>query len=441
MALQQGGLEGIAWLVAALLAGLVVLHLRLAWPFLQGSAPSPVRAAMGSAPALAAPFSWPAVDCPAAEVVLCLRGADPALPTLLQSLATQCYAGPWRLQVVVDSPADGAWPVVKRALATLGPRASWEQARLAALADPQGAASRKCASLLQAFAALDPSTQVVALVDGDAAIGANWLSELVAACLQPGVGAVSGNRWYAPARGSGVGQVRAIWNAAALLLMGWMQVPWAGSLALRRELLTTTSWLSQLRTSLCEDTPLPNHLHHAGWRYGLLPQLLSCDCADLRWRDLPALERWISRQLLLVRLHHPAWPLLAAHAVATSTLTLVAVLLLGVGQLQGLWAMAPAPKGALLAALLTTDLLWAGLLWGLGRGLGQPTPRQLLALPLWVALTQLIYGLATLRAACAKQVEWRGSHYALRWQDGQWQVSRAAAHGAGIRAPAAGWFR
>ncbi|MCP9889468.1 hypothetical protein KBY57_00150 [Cyanobium sp. Aljojuca 7D2] len=430
MALQPGGLEGVAWLVAALMAGLVVLHLRLAWPFLRGSAPSPVSAA------LAEPSSWPA-----AEVVLCLRGADPALPDLVRSLATQSYAGPWRLQVLVDSPTDGAWLVVERALAHRGPQASWQEARLTALADPQGAASRKCASLLQAFAALDPSTLVVALVDGDAAIGTNWLSELVAACLQPGVGAVSGNRWYAPATGSGVGQVRAIWNAGALLLMGWMQVPWAGSLALRRELLTSTGWLSQLRTSLCEDTPLLNHLHQAGWRYGLLPQLLSCDCDDLRWHDLPALERWISRQLLLVRLHHPAWPWLAAHAVATSTLSLVAVLLLGLGQLPGLWAMAPAPKGALLAALLTTDLLWAGLLWGLGRALGQPAPRQLLALPLWVALTQLIYGLAALRAACAQQVEWRGSCYALRRQGGHWHVSRAAAPGAGIRAPAAGWFR
>lgn len=429
MALQQGGLEGIAWLVAALLGGLVVLHLRLAWPFLQGSAPSPVRAAM------AAPSSWPA-----AEVVLCLRGADPALPALLQSLAAQRYPGPWRLQVVVDSPVDGAWLVVERALATLGPRASWQQARLRALADPQGAASRKCASLLQACAALDPSTQVVALVDGDAAIGATWLRELVAACLQPGVGAVSGNRWYAPARGSGVGQVRAIWNAAALLLMGWMQVPWAGSLALRRELLTTTGWLSQLRTSLCEDTPLPNHLYQEGWRYGLLPQLLSCNADDLRWGDLPALERWISRQLLLVRLHHPAWPWLVAHAAATSTLPLMALLLLGLGQLPGPLALALAAKGVLLVALLVTDLLWVGLLVGMSRALGQPSPRQLLALPLWVALAQITYGLAALRAAWAHRVEWRGSHYALQRQGGQWQVSHAATPAAAPRAPVGGWF-
>ena len=436
MVWQPGGLDGVAWLVAALLAGLVVLHLRLAWPFLQGRAPRPVRAAMGAAPPLPAPSCWPA-----AEVVLCLRGADPALPALLRSLAHQEVPSPWRLQVVVDSPSDGAWAVVERALMALEPQASWQLVRLEALADSQAAPSRKCAALLQALAQLHPETEVVALVDGDAAIGSAWLRELVAACLQPGVGAVSGNRWYAPAAGSGVGQVRAIWNAGALLLMGWLQVPWAGSLALRRELLTTTGWLSQLRSALCEDTALLAHLRQSGWRYGLLPQVLSCNTDDLRWRDLPALERWISRQLLLVRLHHPAWPWLAAHAAATSILPLLALLLVGLGQLlEAPLAISPAAEGILLAALLAMDLLWVGLLVALSRALQQPSPRQLLALPLWVALTQVIYGLAALQAACAQRVEWRGIHYALRRRGGQWQVSRAAGPAAGLRVPGGGWF-
>ena len=47
------------------------------------------------------------------EVVLCLRGADVCLPRLLRSLAGQTYPGPWRLQVVVDSDADPAWPLLQ----------------------------------------------------------------------------------------------------------------------------------------------------------------------------------------------------------------------------------------------------------------------------------------------------------------------------------------
>ncbi len=387
--------------MAAGLAAGVLLHLALAWGFLRR--PAVADAAAGP--------PWPA-----AEVVLCLRGADPQLPALLEGLARQRYGGSWRLQVVVDSPADGAWPVVASALAALAPQASWAQARQVALADPRAAGSRKCAALLQAFAGLDPATAVVVLVDGDVLIGRHWLATLVAACLEPGVGAVSGNRWYAPGDGAGVAQLRAIWNAGALLLMGWLQVPGAGSLAVRRELLASSGWLQALRSSLCEDTVLFGLLRRAGWRYRLLPRLLSCDRRSLRWRDLPALERWISRQLLLVRLHHPGWPWLALHATSTTLLPLLALLLL---------ALAPLPSAlalALAAALLASVLVWVGLLWGLSGALGQPRPRRWAWLPLWVAATQLLYGLATLRAATARHVVWRGIGYRLQRRPGGWQV-------------------
>lgn len=404
--------------VAIGLATGVLLHLLLAWPLLRGRACAAV-----------ARSTWPA-----AEVVLCLRGADPQLPALLRGLAAQCYGGSWRLQVVVDAPADGAWPLVATALAALEPQASWGQARLVALADPGAAGSRKCAALLQAFADLDAATAVVALVDGDVLIDRLWLATLVAACLEPGVGAVSGNRWYAPGDGAGPAQLRAIWNAGALLLMGWLQVPWAGSLAVRRELLDSSGWLQALRSSLCEDTLLLGYLRQAGWRYRLLPHLLACDRRSLRWRDLPALERWISRQLLLVRLHHPGWPWLALHATATTLLPLQALLLLG---------LAPLPSNLrllLAATLLASVLVWVALLAGLSRALAQPPPRRWAWLPLWVVGTQLLYGLATLRAATARQVVWRGIRYRLQRQGGRWRVSRAAGPAADPPAPAAGWF-
>jgi hypothetical protein len=420
----MAALQLLAALVAAGLLALVLVHLRLAWPLLCRQT---LAAAAGGGPL---PGGWPS-----AEVILCLRGADPALRQLLQTLADQAYGGPWRLQVVVDSRQDSAWPVVEAALEALASSAQWQHASLETLANPAAAASRKCAALLQGFAALDPATEVVALVDGDAVIGSDWLAALVTGCRQPEVGAGSGHRWYAPAGGSPVGQVRAIWNAGALLLMTHLQVPWGGSLALRREVIANTGWADRLRSSLCEDTALLEPLQRAGWRFQPLPQLLSCDRQPLGWDELIGLWRWISRQLLLVRLHHPGWWWLALHAALTSLLPALALLLLLLPQLPA------GSRALLLTALVATDLLWVGVLIGLSRALAQPQPERLVALPLWVALTQVVYGLATLRAATAHQVSWRGVSYTWQRSKGGWKVSVLQAPGAVLPRPRASWLR
>ena len=38
----------------------------------------------------------------------------------------------------------------------------------------------------------------------------------------------------------------------------------------------------------------------------------------------------------------------------------------------------------------------------------------------WLPLTQWVYGLATLRAALARRVEWRGVHYRVRGRGVEW---------------------
>lgn len=381
----------------------------------------------------------PTAPCPAAEVLLCLRGVDPSLPGCLAALAAQRYGGPWRLLVVVDSLQDPAWGAVHTALAQweAAGQASWCGARVLALA-PQPAGSRKSAALHQALGALDAATQLVALVDADAVVGPHWLHSLASACGRPGVGAAGGNRWYLPERRSGPGMVRAIWNAGALVLMTLLAIPWGGSLAVRRELVEASGWRQRLQSSLCEDTALTTPLRRMGMGFRFEPALLAIDRDDSL--ALVPLIRWIGRQLLTARLHHPAWPLVALHGLGTSLVLLGVLGLLAVCLVQG-----QAGAAALLALGLLLYELGCGLiLRGIqGAVAAAIEPDQRLPLRLWLRwlpLAQLVYGLATLWALLARRVEWRGVHYRVL-RAGVVPLSVAASTGAARASIAAGWLR
>ncbi|MFM7550340.1 MAG: glycosyltransferase [Cyanobacteriota bacterium] len=351
---------------------------------------------------------------PVAEVVLCLRGVDPALDEALSALAAQRYPRAWRLLVIVDSMKDPAWNAVGAAIRRLEEQAccTWQNARMSVLAGPPATGSRKSAALRQAFAHLDPATELVALVDADAVVGPEWLRALAEACVQSGVGAAGGNRWYLPAHRSGPGMVRSIWNCGALVLMTLLTIPWGGSLAIRRQLIEATGWREALRTSLCEDTALTRPLRRAGWRFQFSPTLIAVDRNDsIRLRPL---IRWIARQLLMARLHHPAWPLVLLHGLGTALLLLGALLVVTLLIVQGR-AEATLP---LLAGLLAYEfgcgvlLIWIQAV--VADAIHLPERLQLQQWLRWLPLAQVAYGMAVVRAQLARRVEWSGITYSLR---------------------------
>jgi len=368
-----------------------------------------VRRRSGAGPPAPTPLgSWPQ-----AEVVLCLRGVDPALEHTLAALAAQRYPGEWRLQVVVDRREDPAWAVVAELLLRLEAEGCtpWRAAQIRALAADPRAGSRKCAALHQAFGQLDARTEVVALVDADAVVPPDWLRQLVLACQRPGVGAGGGNRWYAPTVRTGPAMVRAIWNAGALVLMTVLTIPWGGSLAIRRPLIEASGWRQCLRRSLCEDTALAQPLWRHGWRFWFEPALLVVD-RDASV-DLRGLVRWITRQLLMARMHHPAWPLVLGHGLGTALLQLAVVALALVELGRGNTATAV----GLLAALGLYELGCGLLLLAIQRVVAGaiPLPGRIPALVwwMWLPLAQLVYGVAALRALLARRVEWSGVTYQL----------------------------
>lgn len=353
-------------------------------------------------------------NLPAAEVILCLRGVDPALSDAISSLAVQRYPGAWRLLVILDSREDPSWVAVRSTIQRLDRQdlCTWQDVRLSVLASPPRTGSRKCAALRQAFDELDPATELVALVDADAVVRPDWLLTLAKACLQPGVGAAGGNRWYLPAFHSGPGVIRSIWNSGALVLMTLLTIPWGGSLAIRRQLIASSGWCDELRTTLCEDTALTRPLRRVGCRFHFSPQLIVVDHDDSI--TLQPLIRWISRQLLMARLHHPAWSLVLLHGLWTTLLLLVAALVLLLLTIQG-----RADSAMVLLAVLLSYELGCGLLllWiqsAVADSIHLPERLSLYQWLRWLPLAQVAYGIALVKAQFARRVEWSGVTYSLR---------------------------
>lgn len=353
-----------------------------------------------------------------AEVILCLRGCDPTLDNVFAALASQSHEA-WRLRVVVDSEDDPAWQVAQAAVARReATGASWRESVIEPLCNWPDHGSLKCASLRQALRSLATDTRVVALIDADSVVHRDWLLTMVDECLQPGVGAVSGNRWYDPDHDSSAAVVRAIWNAGAIVQMTTFGIPWGGSLAVRREAIDDCRWANVIETTLCEDTALAAPLAEAGWGYRFVPALLAID----RDHDIAfgPLTRWITRQLLTARLHHPAWPLVAIHGITTS----LALVTAATGVAYG-WLTARDDAVSIFGmAFLIYELANVGLLILIAEAartavhdrpaaIRPLTPRRCLRWLALIPVTQSVYALAIARSLTAHLIEWRGIRYAI----------------------------
>ncbi len=351
--------------------------------------------------------AWSDAACPALEVVLCLRGADACLPRLLEALADQTYPAPWRLQVVVDSDQDPAWTLLKPWQAR--EEVAWAELRCCTLLKRPGQGSLKCAALSQAFSQLHPSSALVVLLDADIRFAEDGLERCARACLQPGVGAISGNRWFAPPS-PGISALhlsswtRAVWNAGAVVLMTLWKIPWGGTLCVRRSVVEAGDWLELLSRGLCEDTGLLGPLRRLGLDYRFAPNLIMVD-PDPAQPLLP-LSRWITRQLLTARLHHPAWGLVALHGLSSAALLSIALW-------QGDWAAALVYELGCVSLLCWIERLmqpedrphWLG--WGMGLVPGQ-----------------LVDGAATLAALLVRRISWRGVDYVVRFHPSRVMILR-----------------
>jgi len=377
----------------------------------------------------------PSVTQTQAEVVLCLRGGDAQLAELFEALARQSHRA-WSLRVIVDSKHDSAWQPATEAVQNLTSSgvATWQSAVVEELEDRHPVTGTlKCASMRQALSKLQPETAVVAGVDGDAAIGSDWLITLIAEVRQPGVGAVSGNRWYEPSCFAASDFTRAYWGTASVVVMQALCVPWGGSMAVRREVIETSDWVGSMQTAFGEDTSLTAALFKGGWKFSWVPSIVSVE-KETPGSLIPC-SRWVARQLLAAYIHHPTfWLTIVPFTVFGGVFPTVNLCLAAVSWARGDKSEAAAFMMAFGFYELGTHVMATSARAIIMHWVVKPqgiklhdhaTLRWMVGGLVFVYATQIQGALGCIWAVLTTRIEWRGVHYARRGSQ-VWIVGRDA---------------
>ena len=349
---------------------------------------------------------------PKAAIVLCLRGTDPSLKACLQSLTRLDYAD-YEIHIVVDEELDPALKMVRGFFSGENEIAPF----IHVIRDKSVSRSLKCSAILTALSKFDDSVEVVALIDADSVADPNWLKDLVHPLSDPSVGATTGNRWFTPPSGEMGSLLRQFWNAAAIAQMSVYQIPWGGSLAMKRTTITKCNLIEAWDKAFCEDTLLTGLLRKQGLRVVRIPDLI---IANSESTQLSEAFRWIVRQLLTVRLYHPDWPLVLVHALFLGLCLVTALISVVTSLVTKDIRSAIVVLGGVVLYNATNSFLLKAIASGnenaiQDRGLPVHATRlSVVAIVLGMLLTQLVQPVAALTAALTRRISWRGITYEIK---------------------------
>jgi glycosyltransferase involved in cell wall biosynthesis len=357
-------------------------------------------------------------QAPRAMVMLCLRGTDPFLKKAVLGVLNQDYPD-YQVRIVVDSPDDPAHEVIADVLR----ETKATNVRVENLHERRPHCSLKCSSIRQILDSLEPEFEIVAQLDADTVVHTSWLRELATGLQPPDVGLATGNRWYMPSNPSLGSLVRYVWNAGAVVQMHWHGFAWGGCFAIKRRVLQESNLLKRWGRAFCDDTVLVVPVKKLGLRVAFVPSLMMINRENI---SLDGFYRWVCRQMVNVRLYHPAWPAVVMHGFASGIIPLVALAALLAGILKGdvtssaiilagLWIYA--------ASLLISLISMVRSMRAIASSRSEPSRWisgwQVVKLVGAMPITQSIHLASITSGALAKSTSWRGIRYSI---DGPWRV-------------------
>lgn len=365
------------------------------------------------------PALEPGGETPPASIIVCLRGADPGLRESLIALMRQDYPD-YELRIIVDHEDDPAWQIAHEAVAA----AEFLRARIEVLRDRLPTCSLKCSALVQAVESLDETRELVALADADVRADSQWLRQLVAPFADENVGLTFGNRWFQPTSTRIGSLVRYTWNAAAVLYISRLDIPWAGSMVVRRRSLIEAGIVEKWKHAICDDTSASNALEKQGLRSEFVPQLVLVNDEDC---TLGFCLRFMTRQLAWVRLYHRGWRKIRKHAIIATTLYGSALALATVGLVQGRYGLVAFAAACYLGRMIGMVLNFRNIETGIKAHLPEQDRMtksgwwRNFKLALATPAADVLHLLAVAKASTQRRFTWRGVQYRV---DGPTQVRR-----------------
>ena len=349
---------------------------------------------------------------PKTAVILCLRGADPFLPHCVRSLLNQNYPE-YDLKLIIDSREDPAFKIVQEVINETGAK----NIQVSILKTVRHNCSLKCSALIQGVSDLDESYQVVALVDADTIVHSNWLKELVSPLMDGTTGVTTGNRWYVPTGKYWGSLVRYTGNISTVIQMFLFQIPWGGSLAIKKSVIQETQLIEKWEQVLSDDIPMHKILQKQGWKIKFIPSALIINREEINLSELlPSLQRLI----LCSRLYHPKWLALICEAVSSIVFPGLIILLtlgmllvtegekvLSLVQSYSLYTL------GLLLLILVTQRRIEKIVYQQEQPITEISLTTIIKMLIAIPLTQLVYGLAILSSISTSTLTWRGITYKI----------------------------
>lgn len=323
-------------------------------------------------------------------------GDEPGLRDNLLSIATLSSAATLRVVMTVDSPDDGARPIIEQVAASLRARGLDARAEL----HPPLGPNRKASMLAQVLREHGPAHELVVNVDSNVDLAGFDLDALLQPVLEVDrerIG-VAWAPWVERREFPGVGPraSEAVLGGSLTafpLLCGIHPNGLVGKIwAARMDALEHSGDFGELARYLGEDLAMADRLRAAGWRIAVVPLLGRVRGGHGGFEQ--AVERF-GRWMLVVRGQQPRLlPSYPLFFFATPMVTALALL--------GLFSSPALAVTALVLATLARLLVTLAARYWSGRGL------RPLATLVDAVLSDVVLMLAWIRAVTRREIEWRG---------------------------------
>ena len=337
------------------------------------------------------------------------KGLDLDLEANLRALMRQDYDN-YEITFIVENTDDPAYPAIRRAMS----EHPWVPARVI-VAGRATDSGQKVHNLRVATEHLSPRVKYLAFVDSDARPRPEWLRSLVAHLEQPGLGAVTGYRWFMPARPTVANALVYSMNCDVMsfLTRSSHYLIWGGSWSIRREVFDALGLRNAWKGTLSDDLVASRLMRQARLEVRFEPGCVVASPLDM---SLGHAMSFIRRQYLVARLYTFDWWLFSFLAASFAN----AIWLGNLGVLVlGLWKGSPSPwiPIAVSAVLYMMTVYRGSVRQDLVRTYfphWEKASRRIRGFDIWAnPLVEFAHWMGVASAALGRYVYWRGIRYCV----------------------------